>query len=114
MGIHKEAVARYNMAAAIAIQRPPWEANGLMREELSIVLSNRSASYLETRDFISALADAETVIQLRRNWNKGHLRKAKALVGLGQFEEAADAVELGLSFEVGNEASNGLLRLYEI
>ena len=70
-----------------------------MREELTTAVSNRSAAYCDTRDYLSALADAETVIAIRRNWNKGHLRKAKALLGLGRFRDATDAVRLGLDFE---------------
>jgi len=83
----------------MAVQRPPWEANQFMREELSTVISNRSAAYFDLRDYVSALADAETVIAIRRNWSKGHFRKAKALLGLNRFREAADAVRLGLDFD---------------
>ncbi|KAF5384594.1 hypothetical protein D9757_007470 [Collybiopsis confluens] len=99
---HKEAISRYTMAASIAVQRPPWESNQLMREELSTVLSNRSASFCESHDYISALADAETVISIRRNWSKGHFRKSKALVGLGSLGEAAEALQVGLAFEPNN------------
>ena len=70
-----------------------------MREELTTAISNRSAAYCDTRDYLSALADAETVIAIRRVWTKGHLRKAKALLGLGRLRDAADAVRLGLDFE---------------
>ncbi|KAF9078023.1 hypothetical protein BDP27DRAFT_339023 [Rhodocollybia butyracea] len=99
---HKDALARYTMAASIAVQRPPWENNQFMREELSTVVSNRSASYCESNDFISALADAETVISIRRNWSKGHFRKAKALVGMGALSEAVEALQVGLAFEPNN------------
>jgi translocation protein SEC72 len=93
------------MAASIAVQRPPWENNHIMREELSTVLSNRSAAYFESADYIGALVDAETVISLKRNWSKGHFRKAKALLGLGKWEEAKDAVRLGLQYEPSNQVS---------
>ncbi|KIK62070.1 hypothetical protein GYMLUDRAFT_165447 [Collybiopsis luxurians FD-317 M1] len=99
---HKEAIGRYTMAASIAVQRPPWESNQFMREELSTVVSNRSASFCEAQDYISALADAETVIAIRRNWSKGHFRKAKALVGLGALGEAVEALQVGLAFEPNN------------
>lgn len=105
MGQHDKALGRYTMAASIAVQRPPWEANQFMREELSTVLSNRSAAAFEAADFIGALVDAESVIQLRRNWSKGHFRKAKALLGLGRLEEAKEAVRLGLQFEPMNTVS---------
>jgi translocation protein SEC72 len=80
-----------------------------MREELSAVISNRSAAYLESGDYISALADAETVIAVRRPWNKGHFRKAKALVALGRHAEAKDAIRLGLAFEPTNTVSTASL-----
>lgn len=73
-----------------------------MREELSTTVSNRSAAYFEAGDHVSALADAETVIAIRRNWPKGHYRKAKALLGMRKPKEAADAVKLGLSYEPNN------------
>ncbi|KAJ3507599.1 hypothetical protein NLJ89_g6214 [Agrocybe chaxingu] len=98
-GQQAQAIARYTAAANMAVQRPPWEANQFMREELSTVISNRSAAYFDRRDYVSALADAETVIAIRRNWSKGHFRKAKALVGLERLRDAADAVRLGLDFE---------------
>lgn len=90
------------MAASIAVQRPPWEANQFMREELSTVISNRSAAYLEARDYIAALADAEMVISLRRNWSKGHFRKAKTLVAMDRLQDAAEALKLGLAFDPSN------------
>jgi translocation protein SEC72 len=102
------AIARYTMAASIAVQRPPWETNQLMREELSTIISNRSAAYAEAQDYISALADAEAVIAVRRNWSKGHFRKAKALVGLGEVQEAAEALQLGLAYEPNNTVSAGM------
>lgn len=94
------------MAAGIAVQRAPWEAQQLMREELSTVLSNRSAAYFEAKDYISSLVDAEIVLQIRRPWSKGHFRKAKALKELDQLEEAKEAILLGLSYEPGNSVSH--------
>ncbi|KAJ7230488.1 hypothetical protein GGX14DRAFT_410923 [Mycena pura] len=108
-GNHVQAIKKYNMAAAVAVQRPPWEGNQLMREELSTVVSNRSAAYLESRDHIAALADAEMVIQLRRNWAKGHFRKAKALIAMDKLEEGAEALKLGLAFDHANAELLGLL-----
>jgi translocation protein SEC72 len=96
------------MAANIAVQRPPWEAAQFLREELSTVISNRSAAYLESGDYISAIVDADTVISIRRNWSKGHFRKAKALLGLGRRQEAKEAISLGLAFEPKNPVSASL------
>ncbi|PPQ70658.1 hypothetical protein CVT24_000666 [Panaeolus cyanescens] len=105
-GKAKQAVQCYTEAAGLAVQRPPWETNAIMREELSTIISNRSAAYFDMQEYVSALADAETVIAIRRNWSKGHFRKAKALLGLHQYKDAAEAVRLGLDFE---PTSNELL-----
>jgi translocation protein SEC72 len=98
-----QAIARYNMAANIAIQRPPWEASQALREELAAVLSNRSAAYVASDDPISGLADADAVIALKKPWPKGHFRKAKALLAMERLEDAKDAVEMGLAFEPNND-----------
>ncbi|KAL5513259.1 hypothetical protein ACEPAH_3657 [Sanghuangporus vaninii] len=98
----KEAVSMYTMAVNVAASRLPWEPNSLMKDELSMVLSNRSAAYTALGDYVSALVDAELVIQIKRPWSKGHFRKAKALVELGRYEEAREAIKLGLAFEPNN------------
>jgi len=99
---HTQAISIYTMAASVASQRVPWEASQLMKEELATVLSNRSAAYVAAGDPVAALVDADIVVQLKRPWSKGHFRKAKALVELGRFEEAKEAIQLGLAFEPSN------------
>ncbi|KAG8945603.1 hypothetical protein FRC04_000650 [Tulasnella sp. 424] len=94
-----QAINFYNMSANIAASRNPWEPSALVRDEMAIVVCNRSAAFAAAEDYVSALVDADVVIQLKRPWSKGHFRKAKALVGLQRFEEARDAVMLGLQFE---------------
>ncbi|KAF8260692.1 hypothetical protein EI94DRAFT_1609995 [Lactarius quietus] len=105
----EKAIGRYSQAAGFAIQRAPWEAQQIMREELSTVLSNRSAAYFENGELVSALTDAEAVIQLKKPWSKGHFRKAKALVALGCFAQAREAVQYGLQFDPTNVVSDVLL-----
>lgn len=96
---HTQAVQKYDMAAQIAASRFPWEAAALVRDELAIVICNRSAAYFAAGDLIAALADADAVIQLKRPWSKGHFRRAKALLGLGRLQDAKESAELGLQFE---------------
>lgn len=96
------ALQRYTMAASIAIHRPLWESNHVMREELATILSNRSVTFLEAGDPLSALVDAEHVITLKRQWSKGHFRKAKALIALQEYDEARDAITVGLQFDPKN------------
>lgn len=112
-GQHPQAIARYSMALQLASQRPPWEASGIMREEFSTILSNRSAAYYEATDYINALVDAEAVIQIRKTWSKGYFRKAKALLQLHSYQEAKETLELGLSFEADNQELLSLLAVAE-
>jgi translocation protein SEC72 len=92
------------------MQRAPWEAQQLLREELSTVLSNRSAAHFENGDLISAITDADAVIQLKKPWSKGHFRKAKALIALGLLPQAKEAVQYGLQFDPTNVVRSLLLR----
>lgn len=87
------------MAAGIAATRFPWETSALVRDELAIVICNRSAAYLAAGDAVAALVDADAVIQLKRPWSKGHFRKAKALLALGKLQDARESAALGLQFE---------------
>jgi len=109
-GKMQQAIQCYSKAATLAVQRPSWETHQFMREELSTTVSNRSAAYFDAKDYVSALADAETVIAVRRNWPKGHYRKAKALLGLARPKEAIDAVKLGLSYEPNNKVRSSMLQ----
>jgi len=79
-----------------------------MREELSTILSNRSAACFEAGDFIGALTDADAVIQLKKPWSKGHFRRAKALVALNRVKEARETIQFGLQFEPQNAVSLAL------
>ncbi|KIP04971.1 hypothetical protein PHLGIDRAFT_36673 [Phlebiopsis gigantea 11061_1 CR5-6] len=106
---HAAAIQRYTMAANLASQRPPWEASQIPREEFSTILSNRSAAFYEMGDYISALVDAETVIQIRKPWSKGYFRKAKALMKLQSYQEAKETLEIGLSVEPDNQEMADML-----
>ncbi|KAA1082198.1 hypothetical protein PGTUg99_026605 [Puccinia graminis f. sp. tritici] len=97
-----KAIELYTVAANAASTRPLFEPSVWIREELAVVLCNRAAAYSSAKMWVEALCDAEVVIQLKRNWNKGHFRKVKALQGLGHIEEAKDAALLGLEFEPDN------------
>nr|ODO01031.1 translocation protein SEC72 [Cryptococcus depauperatus CBS 7855] len=89
----------YTKATDVALNRPPWEQASIGREEAAITLCNRSASHAYSGNWPAALADAETVITLKRPWTKGHFRKARALVGLERHEEARQAIIDGMQYE---------------
>ncbi|KAI7903773.1 uncharacterized protein BX663DRAFT_507526 [Cokeromyces recurvatus] len=104
-GNYKEAIRYYSMAVDLSWSRPLWEplAFQYVREELSPVLSNRSAAHLSLKQYVEAYVDAEMVTRLKREWSKGWFRKGKALVGLHRVEEAAEAFQTGLRFDHESE-----------
>ena len=93
----EDAMRCYNLAIAMAAGRPVWEPSALARDELVILLCNRSAANQAQELWPEALADAEVVVNLKPIWPKGHYRKAKALIELGRLEAARDAVSFGLA-----------------
>ncbi|OXM79594.1 translocation protein SEC72 [Cryptococcus neoformans Bt63] len=103
----------YSKATDAALSRPPWEPAALGREEAAITLCNRSASNAFSGNWAAALADAQTVINLKRPWTKGHFRKARALVGLEQYEDAKQAVIDGLQYEPNDKELNNFLQEIE-
>ncbi|POY71521.1 hypothetical protein BMF94_5442 [Rhodotorula taiwanensis] len=102
-----DAIKLYTMSADIAASRPVFESNVYARDELALALANRSAAYLGAGDPVSALIDADAVIQLKRPWIKGHFRKGKALVAMARYEEAREAFLLGLQFDPSAEELQG-------
>ena len=92
----------YSAAMQIANSRPPWENSALAREEMSLVICNRSAAFYAAGDYLSSLLDAEAVIAIKRPWSKGHYRKGRALAALGDWQSAHEAIQLGLQFEPNN------------
>ncbi|KAF8993799.1 hypothetical protein BDQ17DRAFT_1367929 [Cyathus striatus] len=111
-GLYAQAISKYTTAVPTQCNGPLGKrtihARGALRRH-----QQPFAAYHDTGDFISALADADTVISVRRNWSKGHFRKAKALLGLQRPDEAAEAVRLGLSFEPANAELLNFLREIE-
>ncbi|KAG0282862.1 hypothetical protein BGZ96_012761 [Linnemannia gamsii] len=96
---HQEAIVAYTNAINIAFDRPLWEPTQLAREELAVLLCNRSAAYIARKEWVNAYVDAEGVIELKRPWSKGHFRLGRALFGMGRLEEGVEALKLGLMFD---------------
>lgn len=67
------------------------------------MLCNRCAAYMAIGEWVNALVDAESVIALKKPWVKGYFRKGKALMGLERWEEAREALLLGLQFDPAAE-----------
>lgn len=58
--------------------------------------SNRAAAFLNLVKLNRALADAETTILLRPEWDKGHFRKGCILEAMERYEDAISAFNVAL------------------
>ncbi|PVU84744.1 hypothetical protein BB559_007419 [Furculomyces boomerangus] len=104
-----EASAKYTEALIMSNQRPPWDSGQLISEETSVLLSNRSACFLEMGKYAEAFWDSEVVVRLKRNWGKGHFRRGKALIGMGRYKEAIESLYLATVFDATAQESKTLL-----
>jgi len=66
------------------------------------LFSNRSACYYNMNQLSEAIQDAEECIKIKPDWGKGYQRKAMALHGMGEFDEAIDMYETGLKYDPQN------------
>jgi len=68
-----------------------------------IFYSNRSAAWINAKNYSNALADANKCIHLNPNWARGYSRKGAACFFLKQYDEALNAYKQGLAIEPNNE-----------
>jgi translocation protein SEC72 len=116
-GTFSEAVKMYDLAIKMALDRPPWEASGLVREELSALHGNRAQALMGLQEWPEAALDAKISAEMKRVGNvKGWWRRGQCLKEMGRLVEARDWLRQGVEFERGGpEKGNigeleGLLR----
>ncbi|XP_078442642.1 tetratricopeptide repeat (TPR)-like superfamily protein [Wolffia australiana] len=77
--------------------------------------SNRSAAFLRLVKLNKALADAETTINLKPEWEKGYFRKGCVLEALGRYDDAVSALQIALQHNPQNtEVSRKIKRLSQV
>ncbi|KAI0117981.1 tetratricopeptide repeat domain-containing protein [Nemania sp. FL0031] len=110
-GKHAEAVKLYSLGLQMALGRPLWEPQGLVREEVAGLYANRAQAHMALLAWPEAAADAEASVEAKRVGNsKAWWRRGKALVEMGRLDEAREWVRKGLELE-GEEAElAGLLK----
>lgn len=107
-GAFAEAVKMYDLAIRMALDRPPWEASGLVREELSALHGNRAQALMGQQSWPEAALDAKISAEMKRVGNvKGWWRRGQCLKEMGRLDEARDWVRQGIEFErAGPEKGN--------
>ena len=68
------------------------------------VYGNRAMAYANKSLFGKSLEDAEQCIKIKPDWGKGYHRKAAALHGIGDLQQAATVYEEGLKVDPANAA----------
>lgn len=108
-GAFPDAIKMYDLALRMASERPPWEASGLVREELSLLYVNRSQVYMAQQLWAEGMVDAEISVELKKIGNvKGWWRRGQCLKEMGRLEEAREWVRLGLEFERAGPDKQGV------
>ncbi|KAK8054491.1 hypothetical protein PG994_009558 [Apiospora phragmitis] len=103
-GKHAEAVKMYTLGVQMALQRPLWEPQGLVREEISQLYANRAQAHMALQNWAEGAVDAEAAVEAKRAGNaKAWWRRGKCLLEMGRLDEARDWVGHGLEME-GEEA----------
>ncbi|KAI1161622.1 tetratricopeptide repeat domain-containing protein [Nemania serpens] len=110
-GRHVEAIKLYGLGLQMALGRPLWEPQGLVREEVAALYANRAQAHMGMLAWPEAAADAEASVEAKRVGNsKAWWRRGKSLLEMGRLDEAREWVRKGLELE-GEEAELvGLLK----
>ena len=98
------AIRYYTLALDMALKRPGWEPQGLVREECAALYANRAQAYMTLREWADALVDADLSLEMKKPENsKAWWRKGRCLVEMGRLAEAKEAVGMGLDFKRDGE-----------
>ncbi|KAI5298248.1 hypothetical protein KEM55_003625, partial [Ascosphaera atra] len=99
-GTYIDAVRLYTLAIDMAIGRPPWEPAALVREELSLLYSNRAQGYIAQQMWPEGMVDSKLSVSCSPLKNsKAWYRGGKCMVEMGRFAEAKDWLEKGIEVE---------------
>ncbi len=96
-----EAAAKlYGLGLQMALGRPPWEPQGLVREEAAALYASRAQARMALQQWPAAAVDAEASVDARRGANaNAWWRRGRCLLEMGRLAEARDWVAQGLELE---------------
>lgn len=103
-GKYGEAIKFYNLGLQMALQRPQWEPNQLVREEVSSLYANRAQAHMALTQWAEGAVDAEASVEARKVGNaKAWWRRGRCLLEMGRLVEGREWVKRALELE-GEEA----------
>ncbi len=99
-GKYADAIKYYSLGLQMALTRPLWEPQQLVREEVAALYSNRAQAHMATQAWAEGAVDAEASVEARRMGNaKAWWRRGKCLLEMQRPEEAKEWVGRGLEME---------------
>ncbi|KAI1499553.1 TPR-like protein [Biscogniauxia marginata] len=99
-GRHADAVKFYSLGLQMALTRPQWEPQQLVREEAAALYSNRAQAHMALQAWAEGAVDAEASVEAKRVGNsKAWWRRGKCLSEMGRLAEAREWVARGLEME---------------
>ena len=100
----QEAIKLYTYAIEMALTRPTWEPASIVRDELAILMSNRSQCYIALQAWPEGAIDAQTSVEMKAAPGQGKAwwRRGRCLLEMGRLQEAKEWVEKGLDVEGGD------------
>ncbi|KAI8624717.1 tetratricopeptide [Xylariaceae sp. FL1651] len=99
-GRYADAIKFYSLGLQMALTRPLWEPQGLVREEVASLYANRAQAHMALQGWPEGAIDAEASVEAKRVGNsKAWWRRGKCLMEMGRLDEAQDWVRKGLELE---------------
>ncbi|EHA57716.1 tetratricopeptide repeat domain-containing protein [Pyricularia oryzae 70-15] len=99
-GRFAEAIKLYSLGLEMALKRPLWEPQQLVREEVASLFANRAQAHMALSNWVDGAIDAEASVEAKRAGNpKAWWRRGKCLIEMGRLEEAREWVGKGLEME---------------
>ncbi|KAI1262222.1 hypothetical protein F5Y18DRAFT_163988 [Xylariaceae sp. FL1019] len=110
---YADAIKFYNLGLQMALTRPLWEPQGLVRDEVAALFSNRAQAHMALQGWPEGAVDAEASVEAKRVGNsKAWWRRGKCLMEMGRLHEAQEWVRKAL--EVDPEEGELLSLLREV
>ncbi|EON98705.1 putative translocation protein sec72 protein [Phaeoacremonium minimum UCRPA7] len=99
-GKYAEAIKFYTLGLQMALTRPLWEPQQLVREEVASLYANRAQAHMGLQSWAEGAVDAEASVEAKKVGNaKAWWRRGKCLLEMGRLEESREWVGKGLEME---------------